>query len=295
MAYYGDGTDGAPIPWEIDETGLGAWTLYDHYTFLRGASARDYLKRVYPAIARAADFLTLCEDPANGMQCLASEDDNYTPSQSLHGAETVLLGLRSALAAARAMGDRSPDVSRWEARLGRLRAAIERLYDPARHAYGEGSTGGNAYNLDYGDGGWLLWPVRLARYSDPRMRGEAAAVEQSVRAALRGPRGQYEGKALLGLAYALRGRAAKGRLSPLLEYMAGSLTTPTGLFGESWERLPGGRPFPVQDMPHVWEHALFYLAALRVHGAAPYSFAAADAVTRACRARVAPAGACRGG
>jgi hypothetical protein len=55
--------------------------------------------------------------------------------------------------------------------------------------------------------------------------------------------------------------------------MAAKLTTPTGLFGESWERHPNGAAFPVQDMPHVWEHTLFYLAALRIEGSAPYRFA----------------------
>ena len=54
--------------------------------------------------------------------------------------------------------------------------------------------------------------------------------------------------------------------------MAHALTTPTGLFGESWERHPNGHPFPVQDQPHVWEHTLFLMAALRIEGAAPYCF-----------------------
>jgi hypothetical protein len=288
MNSYADGIDGAPIPWEIDETGLGIWTLYDHSTFLRGPAARSYLRAVYPAIVRSADFLTLCEDPTSGMQCTANEDDNYSPSQSLHGAETVYLGLRSALAAARATGDADARVGRWRARLGRLRAAIDSLYDPATKSYREGNSGGNAYNLDYSDGGWLLWPVRYKPYRDPTMVGEAATVARAMRKALAGPRGQYEAKALLGLAYARRGTPALARLRGTLRYMARSLTTPTGLFGESWTRLPGGRPLPVQDMPHVWEHALFYMAALRIHGAHPYTFERTDALARACHSRAAP-------
>ena len=293
MASYADGVDGAPIPWEIDETGLGIWTLYDHWTFLRGAGARAYLQGVYPAIVRSADFLTSCEDPTSGMQCTANEDDNPTPSQSLHGAETVYLGLRSAIAAAHAVGDRDPRVGRWQARLGRLRAAIDGLYDPAKRAYREGNSSGNAYNLDYGDGGWLLWPVRFRPYGDPRMRGERAAVESAMRPALKGPRGQYEGKALLGVAYAYGGPPSAARLRGTLAYMARTLTTPTGLFGESWTRLRSGRPLPVQDMPHVWEHALFYMAALRIDGSRPYSFARTDAFTRACRSGAAAPAACR--
>lgn len=293
MAAYADGIDGAPIPWEIDETGLGIWTLYDHSTFLRGAAAHAYLAQVYPAIVRSADFLTQCEDLTNGMQCFANEDDNYTPSQSLHGAETVFLGLRSAVAAAKAMGDTAPDVGLWQARLSRLGAAIDKLYDPARKAYGEGTSGGNAYNLDYSDGGWLLWPVRYKPYDDPTMLGEAATVDHAMRAALAGPRGQYEAKALLGLAYARRRDPAElARLRGPLAYMARALTTPTGLFGESWTRVTGGRPLPVQDMPHVWEHTLFYLAALKIDGAHRYTFERSDTFTRACRSGAAPPRAC---
>jgi GH15 family glucan-1,4-alpha-glucosidase len=296
MAAYSDGVDGAPIPWEIDETGLGIWTLYEHSQFLTGAGARDYLARVYPAIARAANWLTLCQDPISGLQCPANEDDNYTPTQSLHGAETVYLGLRSAIAAADAAGDRSTQVALWQARLRRLRAAIDALYDPATRSYREGSgTAGNAYNLDYGDGGWLLWPVQYRPYADPSMRGEAAAVERSMLSSLKGPRGQYEAKALLGLAYAYQGdHAALARLRRTLAYMAADLTTSTGLFGESWERLRSGRLQPVQDMPHVWEHALFYLAALEIDGRRRYSFERSDAFARACRAGALPPAVCRG-
>src|SRR2546421_7318837 len=58
MASYGDGVDGAPIPWEIDETGLGVWALWSHAAYLTGSARSGYLASVYPAIGRAADFLT---------------------------------------------------------------------------------------------------------------------------------------------------------------------------------------------------------------------------------------------
>ncbi len=274
MAAYSDGVDGAPIPWEIDETGLGAWTLYEHYTRLRGAAARRYLASVYPAIARAADYLATCQDPTNGLQCVANEDDSYSPSQSLHGAGPVLLGLRSAIAAAKAMGDRSAGVARWKQRAAGLSAAIGNLYDPATHSYRPGTQAGNSYNVTYGDGGWLLWPVRLLPYSNPRMVGEAKAVAAAMKHSLSAPRGQYEAKALLGLAYAWKPytKAHRHLLDRTLRYMARKLTTPTGLFGESWERYPNGHPFPVQDMPHVWEHSLFLMAALQAEGARRYRF-----------------------
>ncbi len=278
MAAYSDGVDGAPIPWEIDETGLGAWTLYEHSTKLHGAAAKRYLASVYPAIRRAADFMTACQDPLSGLQCIANEDDNVTPSQSLHGAGPVLLGLRSAVAAAGAMGDDSAEVALWKQREAELRAAIQALYDPTTRSYEPGTQAGNSYNVTYGDGGWLLWPVRLLPYSNPRMLGEARAVAAAMKKSLAAPRGQYEAKALLGLTYAWHplNPARRRFLDRTLRHMAGELTTPTGLFGESWERNPKGRPYPVQDMPHVWEHTLFLMAALRVEGAQRYRFSHAN-------------------
>jgi GH15 family glucan-1,4-alpha-glucosidase len=293
MASYGDGIDGAPIPWEIDETGLGIWALQSHAGYLPTTQRGAYLREVFPAISRAADWLTVCVDPLSGLQCEANEDDNFTPSQSLHGAETAELGLRSALAAAAALGEQGGEQVSWRDRLEQLDAAIARLYDPATHSYREGQSGSNAYNVSYGDGGWLLWPVAFRPYADPTMGGEADAVRAAIDASLRSPRGEYEGKALLGLAYAWsRPTPAQSReLHDALAYLASTLTTPTGLFGEAWERF-AGKPVPVEDMPHVWEHTLFYLAALRIDGARRYTFDGGDLITRACRGEKAPQGVC---
>jgi GH15 family glucan-1,4-alpha-glucosidase len=296
MTSYGDGIDGGPIPFEIDETGLGIWGLAAHADYLPRAQRAPYLRRVFQAIARAADFLTLCADPFSGLQCAANEDDNPTPSQSLHGAETTELGLRSALAVAATLHDTGAEVSSWRARLVRLDAAIASLYDPRAHAYREGDSAANAYNLSYGDGGWLLWPVRFRPYDDPTMRGEADAVRRAMDASLAGRAGEYEAKALLALGYAWkRPTPSQSReLRRVLSYLASRLTTPTGLFGEAWERFAGS-PVPVEDMPHVWEHSLFYLAALQIDGAHRYLFAETDFVKRACLRGAAPQSICRPG
>lgn len=296
MASYFDGVDGAPIAWEIDETGLGIWTLFDHFHYLHGAGARRYLAEVYPAITRAADFLTACEDPTNGLQCSANEDDNYTKSQTLHGAGPVELGLQSAISAAAAVGDHSPRVTQWRRRLGRLRAAIVALYDRSTRSYRiGGNSAHNAYLVEYGDGGWLLWPVHFKAYRDPTMVGEANAVYAAMRRSLAARRGQYESKALLALGYAWKplSRAHRRALQSALGYIARDVTTPTGLLGESWKRVAGRpRPIPVQDQPHVWEHTLFYLAALQIDGSRRYRFGSAGFYTGACARNAAPRLAC---
>jgi hypothetical protein len=63
--------------------------------------------------------------------------------------------------------------------------------------------------------------------------------------------------------------------------------------GEAWERF-GGRPLPVEDMPHVWEHTLFYLSSLRIDGAKHYYFARHDYIDQACKAGTAPPAVCPG-
>jgi hypothetical protein len=248
---------------------------------------------VFPAIARAADWLTACADPSNGLQCQANEDDNPTPSQSLHGAETTDLGLRAALAAAAALRQQGVEETAWQNRLTSLDAAIAALYDPQAHSYREDQSGSNAYNVSYGDGGWLLWPVEFRPYIDLTMQGEATAVQTAMDASLRSAQGEYEAKALLGLSYAWRhATAAQSReLHRVLSHIAAALTTPTGLLGEAWLRFQG-RPVPVEDMPHVWEHTLLYLSALNIDGARHYAFARTDYIAAACRSHSAPAAVC---
>jgi glucoamylase len=265
MNVYGDGMPGGPIPFEIDETGFGAFTLWDHAQYLPADGYRAYLREVYPAIARAATWLSTCVDPTNGLQCPANEDDSFTPSQTLHGAGPALLGLRSAIAAASALGDPNPEVMVWQQRVATLTAAIDKLYDPAHKAYEEQAGATSAVPVSFSDGGWLLWPVQLHPLTDPRMQGEASAVWSAMLASFAGSSGGYEGKALLGVcaAWSPLTSTQHQALQSELHMMATQLTTDTGLFGEFWQRFPASGPIrPLNDMPHVWAGALFYLSAM---------------------------------
>lgn len=270
---YGDGVDGLPIPWEIDETGFGVWTLYRHAVFLKGKKQRDYINEMYPAIVLATDFLTTCKDPENGLQCLAHEDDNFTKTQSIHGAQTTVLALRSALQAAKLVGDTSARVDAWRARLTELRQAIEReLFDPETLIYK--NRAGSTQAASTQRQGWLLWPTVIKPRTDPAMKLMARRVNQGVAQGLAGARGSYETKGVLGLAYQWanpnprQARAMKRHLN----YIADEQTTPTGLFGEAWQRFDDGFAAPVQDMPHVWVGILFYMAAYKIYGHEPYAF-----------------------
>jgi GH15 family glucan-1,4-alpha-glucosidase len=270
---YGDGIDGLPIPWEIDETGFGVWTLYRHAAYLKGQEKTDYINDVYPAIVRAADFLASCKDPENGLQCKAHEDDNFNETQTIHGAQTTVLALRSAIRAAALAGDTSARVQTWRGRLTELWNAIEReLYDPETLTY-RGQAGSSAA-ASFQRKGWLLWPTQIKPRTDPAMAATARQVNQSVGTALAGAKGSYELKGVLGLSYQWANPTARQARSMkrYLRYIAEDQTTPTGLFGEAWQRFEDGFAAPVQDMPHVWVGILFYMSAYRVYGHEPYRF-----------------------
>lgn len=273
MAMYVTGQPGGPVPYEIDETGYGAWTLASHAWALPANQRIGYLRKVFPAIARAATWLTACRDPLNGLQCPASEDDTFPPSQTLHGALPDLTGLRWAARAAQLLGH-GRDAAVWTARAQQLQSGVDALYSPSAHAYREGPTTGAALPVSFEDGGLLLWPTELHPYSDLRMQGEATATAASMGASFASTQGSYEGVALLGLCHAWRTThpARLAGLRAALSYEATTLTTSTGLFGETWQRWLDGAITPFNDQPHVWEHALFWLSATCVDGSTPYHF-----------------------
>ena len=265
MNYYADGTVGGEVPWEIDETGFGTWTLVEHYEMTHDKS---YLAKVYPAVKAAADFLAgPGKDPATGLTIKAHEDDNpvatYPPT--MHASGPVLLALRSAVIAARALGHRS-DESRFQARTAQLEQAMNSHY----HAAGDG----RAWSTSFENGGWALWPVVVASPRSDRMKAQAEEVWKEMEAHFEAPNGpitsgSYEATGLLGLAaegQALHDRAMLNEANRGLEWIAHVEAIPgTNLLGESWAVVNGVVATGVSQ-PHVWELTLFTLTALELWG-----------------------------
>ena len=65
--YYADGTEGWPIPFEIDNAGLAAWTMAEHAGFLEGPDRSSYLRQIWPAIRLTATELAECKDEETGL------------------------------------------------------------------------------------------------------------------------------------------------------------------------------------------------------------------------------------
>lgn len=270
MNYYADGVPGGPIPYEIDETGYGIWTLWDHYD---ATGDEAYLREVYPAIKRAADYLVDCVDPETGLHCPAWEDDRPMPQQTAVGALTVWLGLDSARKAADALG-RSEDRTRWTVRRNELAEGIEaECYDEAT---GYGAKAGFTfaetvwpvgYRPEVGSGDGTLDHPRIENTLDR----EWAELETTFAEPEAGERdgGLYESKGLLALAKARRteGPGSIDDVRDGLRWVATEHATEgTHVLGEVWmaeENDDGEREIvSAVSQPHVWEQSLFYLAAL---------------------------------
>lgn len=272
--YYADGVVGGPIIYEIDETGYGIWTLWDHYAQTQSSS---YLTQgpVYEAIQRAAHYLSEntplgCKDPATNLQCVASEGDNETPSQTLVGAQAVWLGLDAATQAAmvRNNEDATANAKTWGTRRDEVADAIVANFFDAEC---------KCYTQDYEVGGAFLWPVGFEPYGSARSDAQAAVNYQHMTRVLSGKEtvGRMESKMLLGNAYAWAPSSDIGKVKRGLEWVAKVPTTDrTGLLGEAWMVFPveGGRIATMLSQPHAPSHAMFYLAALKAYGAKPYSF-----------------------
>lgn len=260
MNMYADGGTGGPIPYEIDETGLGLWTLVRHYEV---TGDKDYLRDLWPAIRGTADFLTHWRTE-DGLPKPAHEDDNIDKPDppTLVSSAPVLAGLRYAVIAAEALGEDEYQKT-WQARADELDAAIEKHY---RHpdeplAYGQG-----------GGADYLIWPLRYKPANHPRIQKQVELRWQDVAPSFDMPqgerqRGQYEAKALLAIAD-VWGQSHPEKLEKVqqgLEWIANvNVTDGTYLTGESWY-MKDGKVTTAVAMPHVWGMSLFYLASLKAY------------------------------
>src|SRR5205823_11148288 len=137
------------------------WTMWEHYAALTDpGTQRDYLAVVCLAIRLAAVNLAACKDDVSKLQCPSSEDDNIPPTQGLQGAETVLLALNSAVAAAGPCQFDAGEVAGWQTRATELAQAIRNTFVVAGHFEG-------------GRPAWVIWPVGLLDPREPLARSHA--------------------------------------------------------------------------------------------------------------------------
>jgi MYXO-CTERM domain-containing protein len=287
MNYYADGRPGGPIPLEIDQVGLTLWLWYEHAKWIDGKAA--YLDSIWTQVARAADMLTNCVDPKNGLQCAENEDDDLDDTQTLHGAIPVWLGLSSA---ARAANFRHHDdqARRWAHRADALAAAIEKNFgDPQLGYVGGGTNLGDVGAI--GPVAWTLWPAHFHPLDDARMKLAAQQIVDSYTPFFTQSNagGSYFGKGLVALALAGRPEA-----NGWIDLMVNQVPTSTGHYGESFRYDGNGMYTNVVSIPHLWEGTLTYLALMAAYSPDKFSkpelASAAAPADCGCHVGGAPAG-----
>jgi len=267
--YTADGVPGFPlIWWEIDETGWGIYQLVDYY---EKTGDIEYLKKVYPSVKRAADFLLEFKDPDNNMQKKAHEDDNPRKTQTPHGAVPLYIGLQAAARAAEDLG-RTEDAAAWQGRSQQLKKAVLDIYydtDCQRFIRDPSAKGNcNEKVMLSKAAGLVLWPARMLDRNDHRAEAAAKQLWKSLSASFDGERemGMYEVYGLLCLAHYWQDSPEKLTLvKEGLQWSSRVPTSKTGHFGEVWTTVDG-KVVPGEGQPHIWHHALFYLAALETYG-----------------------------
>ncbi|MGL4599712.1 MAG: hypothetical protein ACRCYO_19455, partial [Bacteroidia bacterium] len=205
QCYYANGKPSWMYNFEIDEVGFSIWMFYNHALFLEGEKQKVYLRKVYPSIKLAADFLTTFKDPQTGLQPRAREDDLMWKSQTTLGAGATLVGLKSAIAAAKLLNENPDDVQRWTKRREELEPAILKYFWKEKTNQFESSVYGN-----FGPRGVILWPAMYFPASDSRADGHAQAIYKQVvpffekQDQALNKEWWYLGKTTLAMAYAWR-------------------------------------------------------------------------------------------
>ncbi len=276
MTYYADGMPGGPLFFEIDNSAFAAWAMMEHYRFLEEAEGYRYLcgdgsvpGGLYESIRRTASSLGDCRDAGDtsGLQCKAFEDDNVELSRTLTGAVSVYMAMDAAIEAGSICGEDPHQIRVWEERRDEIRSAIEQYFwDEQQGRYVGG--GSDAY---------LLWPARVPVDPERRRRHEAA-LWSDARATLSKERllGAYVGKAVLGLAKVGWGaeERTKGSIEWALDVLLKEIPTAATLhYGEIYFAVDtdgdGEKEFSNRvALPHIWEGALAYLAAMAYYGPA---------------------------
>lgn len=267
MNYFGDGTIGGPVRFEIDNTALHVWATVEHLAHLEEPKRRELAEALWPSTKQMTELLARWRHPKTRLPALANEDDHLELTSSLHGAAPVFAALESAARLARFLGHEE-DSARYVARAEELRAAIfETYFDPQSGLFR--TRRGGEPGPGQGSTAWLVWPARLLERDDPRIDTQLTLdMESGVLPFLRAEKkaGQYFLKGTVSAALFGSEAGARGVSETAVLGMAQVATPDTLHFGEAHEAHlgPNGEVQFVNltAMPHVWEGALFYISAM---------------------------------
>ncbi len=281
MNYFGDGTRGGPIRFEIDNTALHLWGLVEHLAHLPEEERRPLAEELWPSTRRAAELLARWREPDTHLPAPANEDDDFSLTSTLQSAVTVYPALVSSARLARYVGDTEAMQRYLDAAAEVKEATLSHYVDPDTGLFrvrrrGAGGPEGEVTS-------WVSWPGRLLPPQDARLEAQRVAdLDGKVLPFLRGEvsSAAYLGKAVIPAALYGKPDGARAKAREAVLGLAEVATDGTFHFGERFEShlQPEGRvTFSVETAtPHVWEGALFYLAAMAL--TSPESFNADERV-----------------
>lgn len=235
QCYYADATPSWHYDMEIDEVGWGIWMFYTHALFLKGEKQKAYLEKVLPNIKMAANFLVKFKDK-NGLQKKAREDDVLWRDQSLMGASTTLMGLKSAIAALKIVNDKDLDIKIYEDRQKELEMAIEKIFWHQKSHQFQRAIYGN-----FGPRGIIIWPAIYLPSSNQKIQDHADALSKQIQPffnktdSAKNKEWWYLGKATAAMAYAwkddpVKRKSIEGLIEKLLTEV---ITQDTWVYGET--------------------------------------------------------------
>jgi GH15 family glucan-1,4-alpha-glucosidase len=203
QCYYADGTPSWMYDFEVDEVGWGIWMWYAHSTFLNKEKQKAYLEKLKPNIKLAADFLVVFRDKKNNLQKKAREDDLLWKSQTIIGAATSIMGLKSAISALTILDATDTDIQKYKVRLAELEAATLKEFWKEKTQQFQKAVYGN-----FGPRGIIIWPSIYWPASDSKMDHHADALSEQLKPFFNktekafNKEWWYIGKATMAMAYA---------------------------------------------------------------------------------------------
>ena len=277
MNYGADGVVQGPIPLELDETGLALKSMSDNSRRNGHYLDAAWRNSTWVSIQRSAEFLVRWRSKQPPYLPLpANEDDSPSLKVGLEDCCAVCAGLVSAAKLAALITGHNATAERWMARALEVRHAISQVFFSTsaqvpgtfvpKDVTGPQSLRGASWILSLG-----IFPQ-----TDSRLAKHAEALWNATSPIFRGVPGiyAYNAEQIYALStYSPWMHDSKKRnlLEQSLVFLCTHVATQgTNHFGEHYE-LISRDPVAVvniNNMPHCWEHALVYLAALNVWPAA---------------------------
>lgn len=235
QCYFANGMPSWDYDFEVDEVGWGIWAMYSHSLFIDKSLQKEYLSKYEKNIILAADFLVLFKDK-NGLQKSAREDDLLWKSQTILGASTTLIGLKSAIASLKIINPNHEKIKIYQERQQELENAINKEFWSEKRGEFEQAGYGN-----FGPRGLIIWPAQFLPINDSKMQNHTKSINKQIEPFFaKKPEAinkewWYLGKTTTAMAYASQENSeTKAIVTQYLKQLLTEVCTPdTYIFGET--------------------------------------------------------------